>query len=300
LQRSSHPGMEALRGEPPPAIPQASWATVSAARPAPDVAPVVDRSGTRLPAAPQSAGVFDHDAILEDALRAAGVPPQLLDSGHLVAAANLMANEGLAPEDAYDRVMLQAAHDSGLVDPDDWQHLSGLGADREPQPTPAPPDGTPQPRDFKPWPASQEPISDGRETGPSDSGPPIARPEQLPLAMVRRVRTGYGDTHAPLVLASMSEWERRRLLGQKPELPSGGWGWRSLRRIDRRGPQPIPTAKFRLPLYFRARHCWYRKSGPQSRCVRHPERQPQSHAGANRPCTQTQLRPTRCTFAHRS
>jgi Bacterial CdiA-CT RNAse A domain len=166
------PGLaEALRGERPPAAPQASWATAIPAGPAPDVAPVGDRSGSRLPAVPQTAGgAPDHDAILEDALRAAGVPPHRLDSGHLVAAANLMAKEGLAPEDAYDRVMLQAAHVSGLVDPDDWQHLHGFAVDGKPRPTPAPPDETPQPRDFKAWPTSQEPTNEGRETGPYDSG----------------------------------------------------------------------------------------------------------------------------------
>jgi hypothetical protein len=120
---------------------------------------------------PQTAGgAPDHDAILEDALRAAGVPPHRLDSGHLVAAADLMAKEGLAPEDAYDRVMLQAAHVSGLVDPDDWQHLHGFAVDDEAQPTSAPPDETPQPRDFKAWPTGQAPTTEGRETGPYDSG----------------------------------------------------------------------------------------------------------------------------------
>ncbi len=83
-------------------------------------------------AAPQSpGGVPDHDAVLHDALRAAGAPPHYLDSGHLVGAANLMAKEGLAPADAYERIVMQAARDGRLVDDDDFHHAFGDGASGE-------------------------------------------------------------------------------------------------------------------------------------------------------------------------
>src|ERR1043166_8689694 len=60
-------------------------------------------------AMPPSAGADpDHDAILEDALRAAYVPPHRLDTGHLVGAAHFMAKEGLDPADAYERFVMQS------------------------------------------------------------------------------------------------------------------------------------------------------------------------------------------------
>jgi hypothetical protein len=69
----------------------------------------------------------EHDRTLYEALHAAGVPPHRLDSGHLVGAANLMAKEGLAPADAYERVVMQSARDSGLVDDADFHDASGTG-----------------------------------------------------------------------------------------------------------------------------------------------------------------------------
>jgi hypothetical protein len=129
------PGLdEAMFGDRTAGVPQPSGATFSAGQPAPDVAPEADRPDYRLPAAPQSPGADpDHDAVLDQALRAAGAPPHYLDSGHFVGAANLMAKEGLAPEDAYDRVVLQSARDSGLVDDDDFHHAFGQGASDEVQ-----------------------------------------------------------------------------------------------------------------------------------------------------------------------
>jgi hypothetical protein len=129
------PGLdEAMFGDRTAGVPQPSGATFSAGQPAPDVAPEADRPDYRLPAAPQSPGADpDHDAVLDQALRAAGAPPHYLDSGHFVGAANLMAKEGLAPADAYDRVVLQSARDSGLVDDDDFHDAFGRGASDEVQ-----------------------------------------------------------------------------------------------------------------------------------------------------------------------
>jgi hypothetical protein len=178
------PGLaEALRGERPPAVPQASWPTPPAARPAPDAAPAIDRSSSnQLPAAPQSGGAPDHDAILEATLRAAGVPPHRLDSGHLVAAANLMAKEGLDPANAYERVVLQSARDCGLCEPE-LRELYGLSAGGEAPSVSPPPDETSQPRNLNgsPQPQVQMRGADGdvgrgwpTATGQSEAGRPDA------------------------------------------------------------------------------------------------------------------------------
>jgi hypothetical protein len=70
-------------------------------------------------------------------------PPHYLDSGHFVGAANLMAKEGLEPEDAYERIVTAAARQHGLVDDDDFHHAFGEGASDEVQRGPAPADVAP-------------------------------------------------------------------------------------------------------------------------------------------------------------
>ena len=108
--------------------------------------------------------------VLDETLRAAYVPPDRLCSEHLVCAANLMAKEGLAPADAYERVVLQSARRGGLVEPDEWQDFYGFGAGGEALPGWRPQHETPEQRDLKRWPVTQAPMNAGRETGPFDSG----------------------------------------------------------------------------------------------------------------------------------
>lgn len=75
-----------------------------------------DRQARGVAAAPPNAGEDpDHDAILDEALRAAFVPPERLDSGHLVGAATLMAKQGLTPADAYERFVMQSVRDGGRI-----------------------------------------------------------------------------------------------------------------------------------------------------------------------------------------
>jgi hypothetical protein len=79
-----------------------------------------------------------------------------------------MAKEGLAPEDAYERVVLQSAQECGLCDSEP-QELYGFSAGAEAQPVSASPNEAAQPRDLKRWEAPQTPTTEGREPGPSDS-----------------------------------------------------------------------------------------------------------------------------------
>jgi hypothetical protein len=164
------PGLyEALTGNRAPDAPQFGGAALSVDAPEPDRAPDVEPRD-RLPAAPQGAGnAPDHDAILEDALRAARVPPHRLDSGDLVAAANLMAKECLPPADAYERVVMQSARDCGLCGPE-LQEVYGPGAGGKVGATTAPQEATPNWRDASLRPAIKAPMNEGRETGPLDSG----------------------------------------------------------------------------------------------------------------------------------
>jgi hypothetical protein len=175
-------------------------------------------------AAPPTAGADrDHDAVLDETLRAAGVPTHRLEPHHLVGAATLMAKQGLTPADAYERFVMQSVPELGLIDPAGWQDLYGFGAGV--QPASAQQNETPEQRDLKRWPVGQAPTNEGRETGPSDSRPPVARSQDPPLAMVPQPpTTEHSETQVPFVLAAMDESERRRLLGEKPQLPSGGGG----------------------------------------------------------------------------
>jgi hypothetical protein len=195
-------------------------------QPAPnDRAP--DRPQARgVAAAPPNTGEgLDHDAILDQALRAAYVPPEHLEPHHFVGAAHLMAKEGLAPAEAYERFVMQSVRDGGLLDDGELQDLYGFGPGGEVQPASTPQGKTPEQRDVKRWPPTQVPTNQGRETGPSDSGLPVARSQDPPLAMLRQPPTTEpSDTRVPFVLAAMDESERRRLLGEKHELPSGGGG----------------------------------------------------------------------------
>jgi hypothetical protein len=85
----------------------------------------------------------DHDAVLDQALRAAYVQPQYLEPHHLVGAANLMAKEGLAPADAYERNVMASARQHGLVDDGDFHDAFGEGASDEVQRGAAPADVAP-------------------------------------------------------------------------------------------------------------------------------------------------------------
>jgi hypothetical protein len=171
---------------------------------------------------PPSAGADpDHDAILDQALRAAGVPPQYLEPHHLVGAATLMAKQDLAPAEAYERFVMQSVPDLGLIDPARWQdlygfgvgsdvqpastlqderalmgsarkgglidpaklqNLDGFGAGGEVLPGSALQDGTLEQRDFKGWPVTQAPTNEGWQIVPSDSGSPRFDPALMPAA----------------------------------------------------------------------------------------------------------------------
>jgi hypothetical protein len=174
-------------------------------------------------AAPPTAGADrDHDAVLDETLRAAGVPTHRLEPHHLVGAATLMAKQGLTPAAAYERFVMQSVPELGLIDPAGWQDLYGFGAGV--QPASAQQNETPEQRDLKGWPPRQAPTNQGRETGPFDSGPAVAQFEDAPLAVQQPPTTEHSATRPPTVLAAMDESERRRLLGQKPELIGGSGG----------------------------------------------------------------------------
>src|SRR3989442_600793 len=95
------PPMIGLDDTPPddraPEAPQAGGApaAIPAGGPGHDRAAGEDAGADGLHSAASPGGEPDHDAVLHDALRAAGAPPHYLDSGHLVGAANLMAKEGV-------------------------------------------------------------------------------------------------------------------------------------------------------------------------------------------------------------
>jgi hypothetical protein len=115
-------------------------------------------------AAPTAGEDLDHDAILDEALRVAYVPPDRVDSGHLVGAATLMAKEGLAPAEAYERFVMQSVRDSGLIDPAEWQDSYAAGG--EVRPGSAPQGETPEQGVLERRRLSQAPTDEGRATGP--------------------------------------------------------------------------------------------------------------------------------------
>ena len=138
-------------------------------------------SGFAAAAAPTAGAEEDHDAILDQALRAAYVPPEHLEPHHLVGAATLMAKQGLTPADAYERFVMQSMRDIGLIDSAGWQDLYGFGVGGDVQPASAQQNETPEQRDLKDWPPRQAPTNQGRETGPSDPWAALAQSEDMPL-----------------------------------------------------------------------------------------------------------------------
>src|SRR2546428_491366 len=109
-------------------------------------------SNERMPDRPQAPAIGaaptvganpDHDAVLDQALRAAYVAPQYLEPHHLVGAAHLMAKEGFAPADAYEHAVMRSAPDGGFLDDGDFHDAFRRGASDEVQRGAAPGDVAP-------------------------------------------------------------------------------------------------------------------------------------------------------------